>query len=80
MKMTYDKESDALYIYLISDIDLKPGWVSKTYQCNPTEVNGLINLDFDESQRLGGIEILNASKKISKNILESAQRIDVDLL
>jgi len=76
MKITYDKEVDAAYIYLKSNADVFPGWVSKTYPCDPNEVNGMINLDFDAEGLLGGIEILDASKKLPKDILDSAERID----
>lgn len=46
MKITYDKEADAAYIYLIADQDIKPEWVKNTYSCDPNSVNGMINLDF----------------------------------
>jgi uncharacterized protein YuzE len=73
MKITYDIESDAVYIYLIGDNDIKPEWVSNTYSCDPNSVNGLINLDFDSSGKLGGIEILDASKKLPPDVLEQAE-------
>ena len=34
-----------------------------TYSCNPLEVKGQINLNFDIDGRLIGIEVLQASKK-----------------
>lgn len=73
MKITYDQEADAAYIYLIDDQDIKPEWVKNTYSCNPNSVNGMINLDFDENGKLGGIEILDASKKLPSNLLDKAQ-------
>lgn len=73
MKITYDKSADAAYIYLIENIT--PGWVKKTYPCDPTEVQGMINLDFTEDGRLGGIEIIGASKKLSQDILNKADII-----
>lgn len=72
MKITYDKQVDAAYIYLASHYEKTQGWVKKTYPCDPIEVNGMINLDFDEEGRLGGIEILDASKKLPKDILDRA--------
>ena len=49
--------------------------VKKTYTCDPSEV-GEINLDFDGSKMLVGIEILDASKKLPKSILDNAELID----
>jgi uncharacterized protein YuzE len=72
MKITYDKSVDAAYIYLGGEGENKPGWVKKTYSCDPQEAGGMINLDFDSEGRLGGIEILDASKKLSKEVLDSA--------
>lgn len=72
MKITYDKEADTAYIYIINDEDVKPGWVKNTYSCDPDSVNGMINLDFDESGKLGGIEILDASKKLPTNLLDKS--------
>lgn len=74
MKITYDQEADAAYIYLKSDAEKVGAWVSKTYPCDPEEVGGMINLDFDAEGRLGGVEILDASKKLPKDILDLADR------
>jgi YD repeat-containing protein len=69
MKLTYDDTVDAAYIYLEDDI--KPVGVAKTYSCDPQEVGGQINLDFDAAGRLVGIEVLDARKKLpSKLIVE----------
>ena len=75
MKITYDKSVDAVYIYLISNDDIKPAWVQKTYPCDPSEVGGMINLDFDKDGHLGGVEILDASKTLPKELLDSAEII-----
>jgi len=40
MNVTYDKEIDAAYIYLVSSI--RTGEVAKTYCCDPNEVGGQI--------------------------------------
>jgi len=53
MKITYDKIADAAYIYFISDKDIGERWVKKTYSCDPSEINGMINLDFDSNNVLG---------------------------
>lgn len=65
-RISYDASVDAAYIYLR---DIEPGGVSWTYSCNPIEVNGMINLDFDEDGVLIGIEVIGASKKIPNELL-----------
>ena len=69
MKITYDKEADAAYIYLIDEENVKPEWVKHTYSCDPESVDGMINLDFDAGGKLGGIEIMDASKKLPSELL-----------
>jgi uncharacterized protein YuzE len=54
LKIAYDKEADALYIqlreaYVQDNIDIEEG----------------ITLDLDENRHIIGIEILDASKKLS---------------
>lgn len=70
VKVTYDTETDAAYIYLKGQIE--PGEVKKTYPCDPIEVNGEINLDFDKDGTLIGIEVLDASKMLSKEMLQNS--------
>ncbi len=68
IKITYDNKADAAYIFLKEpNID-----IAKTYPCDPKEVNGMINLDFDKDGRLVGIEVMDASKKLPKEILDQA--------
>lgn len=55
-----DQAADAAYIDLQSGIVHEK--VAKTYPCDPNEINGQINLDFDAGGRLIGIEILDASR------------------
>ncbi len=68
IKIKYDKSADVAYIYLIPENQITPGWVKKTISADPQQVNGMINLDFDQNGCLGGIEILDASKKLSQEI------------
>lgn len=74
MKITYSRSADAAYIYIVDDI--KRGGVEKTYSCDPIEVDGMINLDFDKNGKLIGMEILGASKKLPIGLLKKAERID----
>ena len=73
MRITYDRSIDAAYIYFIDVIE--KGWVGMTYPCDPKGVNGTINLDFDREGRLGGIEVLNASHRLPKSVLDKAEII-----
>jgi uncharacterized protein YuzE len=73
MRLTYDKSVNAAYIYLVDNI--LPGGVSKTYSCDPTEVGGMINLDFDKTGQLIGLEVLDASKKLPEELLSKAELI-----
>ncbi|MFH1978108.1 MAG: DUF2283 domain-containing protein [Candidatus Aenigmatarchaeota archaeon] len=66
MKMTYDKEVDAAYIYLKDTI--KKGEVKSTQTMNEN-----IILDFDKDKKLIGIEILSASKVIPKKSVKALQ-------
>ena len=66
MKIEYDKEADAAYLYLVYPI--KNGQSKKTIQLNDNVI-----LDFDEKEKLLGIEILDASKVLKKDVLMEAQ-------
>ena len=67
IKISYDKKADAAYIFLEHETGIK-----KTYPCDPQAVNGMINLDFNNEGRLVGVEVLGASKKLAKELLENA--------
>lgn len=69
MRITYDADADAAYIYLADEIEA--GGVARTYACDPQEVNGMINLDFDEAGRLIGIEVMDASKMLPTKALRA---------
>lgn len=66
MKIIYNKEADAAYIYLVEDI--KKGEAKKTI-----ELNQNIILDFNDKDKLLGIEILDASKTLNKQVLLESQ-------
>ena len=67
MKITYDKEANAAYISLK---DINAGEVKRT-----VELKEDIMLDFDKQGKLIGIEILNASKIMNKEVLAEAEQI-----
>ncbi len=54
MKISYDKEIDALYIEISKE---KPSGV--------VEIKEGINIDVTENNKIVGLEILNASQKVS---------------
>lgn len=62
MKLEYDNEGDAAYIYI--EYPVKDNAVKRTIAFNDD-----IILDFDEKDKLLGVEILNASRHLSKNVL-----------
>jgi uncharacterized protein YuzE len=67
MKIDYDKSVDAAYINLAEGTDVTS--FGFTYTCDPAEVDGQINLNFDYKGRLMGIEVLQASKKLPALLL-----------
>lgn len=71
MRIRYDSSSDAAYIEIGGEIGL--GGVASTYMCDPREVRGMINLDFDEAGRLVGIEVMDASKRLPPGVLRTLE-------
>lgn len=56
MKITYDKEADALYIRLLEG----------EYQCPVVHLTNDVALDFAAGEQLVGIEVLGASRLFEK--------------
>lgn len=71
MKITYDPLADAAYIYIAGKLGF--GQVKKQYHCDLKQVKAIINLDFDEEDRLVGIEVLSASRYLPKESLKDAE-------
>ena len=76
VRITYDKTVNAAYIYLADPQAPTKSWY--TYPCDPMDVDGMINLDFDEQGRLIGIEVLAASSKLPEYLLKSPERLDTE--
>ena len=74
VKVTYDQKANAAYLYL-ADPQALPR-VARMYPCDPVEVGGMINLDFDENGRLIGVEVLAARTKLPQCLLDQAERLD----
>jgi len=68
MRIEYDKDVDAAYIYIAGDIE--DGEAKKTI-----ELNSNIILDFDSENKLIGVEVLNASKVLNKKVLSEADSV-----
>ena len=64
MKLKYDKESDAAYIYLG---EAKSGEVAST------QVDWPIHIDITEDGTVVGIEIMDASTILTQQVLESGE-------
>lgn len=71
MRISFDPEADAAYIQLADVIGA--GGVAFTYGCDPSDVDGMIHLDFDSDGRLVGIEVLDASSKLPPEVLLQAE-------
>ena len=67
MNVRYDAAADAAYIQLADEIGA--GGVARTYACDPAEVGGMINVDFDSAGRLVGVEVLDASQLLPPEAL-----------
>lgn len=65
MKLEYDKEADAAYIYL--KYPLKDGECKKTKGLDENVI-----LDFDDQGKIIGVEILNASKVLNRKVISEA--------
>lgn len=65
MKVTYDKEADAMYVYFE-----EPRAGSAKYT---VALNDDIIVDFDKDKKIIGIEILSASQNLSKRELKEVQ-------
>ena len=63
---------NAAYIYL-TEQPMEYGSVTKTYPCDPIEVGGQINLDFDSTGRLVGIEVLDPMRLLPPDLLRKAE-------
>jgi len=73
-RVTYDAKANAAYFYLTDP--QKERKVARMYPCDPIEVDGMINLDFDADGRMIGVEVLAASTKLPQYVLDQAERID----
>ncbi|MXQ65849.1 DUF2283 domain-containing protein [Actinomadura rayongensis] len=75
LRVTYDRRANAAYLYLAhSGVGAR---VAHTYPCDPIDVGGMINLDFDQDGCLVGVEVLDARSKLPRQLLDAAERLDL---
>jgi uncharacterized protein YuzE len=70
VRLTYDREADALYITLTT---VEKGGVKRTW-VGEGENQG-VHLDFDAKNRLVGIEVLDASGRVAADVLRKAEPV-----
>ncbi|MFD3972448.1 DUF2283 domain-containing protein [Streptomyces cyaneofuscatus] len=71
VRVTYDETVDAAYVHLTEPQARVTS--ARMYPCDPVDIDGMINLDFDEQGRLIGIEVLAARSKLPTYLLRSAE-------
>jgi uncharacterized protein YuzE len=69
MRLTYDADADAAYIYLVDEIAF--GGVARTVRVDALASEAMINLDFDAEGRLLGVEVMDASKILPTELLRA---------
>ena len=72
MKITYDKSTDAIYIYLTPDGHEIKGAVKKTMGDWPAHI------DYDKDGHPFGIEILDASAVVNLSYLRNLEFEEID--
>lgn len=71
MRIVYDTESDAAYVYLKDPI--RPGESVRTVVCDIDLESASIHLDFGAKGHLLGIEVLGASRVLPEEALAEAR-------
>lgn len=69
MRILYDRQTDTAYLQLSDDTEK-----TRTHACDPLDVNGEINLDFGHDGQLIGLEIQQAKRMLSEDLLATAER------
>jgi uncharacterized protein YuzE len=73
VRVTYDPVVNAAYVYFADPESVVRS--ARTYPCDPIDVDGMINLDFDAERRLIGIEVLAADAKLPRYPLDGSERL-----
>jgi uncharacterized protein YuzE len=72
MRISYDADADAAYIHLGRETGAARR--TTTQAATPDGADGFVALDWDDG-RLIGIEILDASRRLSQDLLDEAEDI-----
>ena len=72
MRITYDREADAAYIYLT---EIEPGGVTSGSTLNRHMEMASVNCDFNAADQLVGIEVLGASRVLPPDVLAGAEQL-----
>jgi uncharacterized protein YuzE len=72
MRVTYDAQADAVFIYLI---EIPPGGVERSALFNREMSMGSVHAAFSADGELVGIEVLGARKYVPQEVLDQAERI-----
>lgn len=67
MRILYDRQTDTAYLQLSGNTRK-----ARTHACDPIDVNGEINLDFDAEGELIGIEVQDARRLLTPDLLATA--------
>ena len=67
MKATYDSEADAFYLYLTDSESVKS-------VDSETVADGVV-FDYDEEDRIIGVEVWSASKRLPLSALKAAEQL-----
>ena len=70
MRITYDSDADAAYIHL--GRQTAAAHRATTQAATPDGVDGFVALDWEDG-RIVGIEILDASSRLTQDILDEAE-------
>ncbi len=76
MRITFDQEANAAYVYLVDTIE--PGEVAATRFANVPLDSASINIDFDSDGRVLGIKILGARRILRASTIAAALDITED--
>lgn len=72
MRMTYDAEADAAFLYIVDPIG--PGEAVESHMVDVALNGAAVIASFDSGRRLLGIEVLGASRALRAESLAQAER------
>lgn len=71
MRLTYDPEANAAYVYLVDEINR--GEVARSAVSGIELEEAAIVVDFDDQGQILGIELLNARQLLRDSVLDQAR-------